>query len=146
LRDVRPVFRGDPADSVVFTLRDGRSLAAGAAVRFESTPHLSFQMPTGKALKTCMQLMRLLEPVTIFRGDELRLLAECEDADVRERFSDHPRANTSLVPVPDEGRPFTPRDLSAVHLVFQGARIDLQDGRMVPAQPAHQAVRDTSGS
>jgi hypothetical protein len=143
LQDIRPVFRSDSADSVVLTLRDGRSLAARAAVRFESTPHLSFHMPTGKALKLCMQLMRLLEPVTIFRADELRLLAEGEDADVRERYSDHPRANMSLVPVPNEGRSFTPGDLAAVHLVFRGVRIDLQAGPAAPAQPA---LRDTSGS
>jgi hypothetical protein len=143
LHDIRPVFRGDSADSVVFTLRDGRSLAARAAVRFESTPHLSFQMPTGKALKLCMVLMRLLEPVTIFRADELSLLTDGEDADVRERYGDHPRANQSLLPVPNEGRSFTAGDLAAVHLVFQGVRIDLQDGCMAPAYPA---VRDTSGS
>lgn len=143
LNDIRPVFRGDSADSVVLTLRDGRRLAARAAVRFESTPHLSFQMPTGRSLKICMMLMRLLEPVTVFRADELRLLAEGEDADVRERYGDHPRANMSLVPVPNEGRSFTPGDLAAVHLVFQGVRIDLQDGPAVPAPPA---VRDTSGS
>jgi hypothetical protein len=143
LPDIRPVFRGDPADSVVFALRDGRSLAARAAVRFESTPHLSFQMPTGRSLRICMQLMRLLEPVTIFRADELRLLADGRDADVRERYGDHPRASMSLLPVPNEGRPFTPGDLAAVHLYFQGVRIDLPAGPAVPAPPA---VRDTSGS
>lgn len=143
LQDVRPVFRGDPADSVVLALRDGRSLAARPALRFESTPHLSFQMPTGKALRICMQLMRLLEPVTIFRTDELRLLADGNDADVRERYGDHPRANMSLLPVPNEGRPFAPEDLFEVRVVFQGTRIDLHGGGMAPAR---EAARDTSGS
>ncbi len=121
-----PRWRMSDRDSFVLILRDGRRLVSMGPVEVPE-PSLSSRLRRPQSIATCARLQRCMGGVTIYSRGELRTLAEAQ----KNRYGDGPWANIALIPVPNSGRPFAPRDARVVYLYFGGVRIDLQTGNAV---------------
>lgn len=125
LPDQRPAFRRSVHDSVIVQLGDRRTLRSLRPTDVP-TPQIAVGRRAAMLIGTCAQLERQLEGVTIFTGNELRMLWQS----AKDRYGDKPWANISLVPIENPGRVFRPNDIVKVEVVWQGQRIPLTRGQM----------------
>lgn len=120
LPNPHPTYRQSYRDSLVVYLRDGRRLVSVPPMAIPQ-PALNFRMKTQASIQTCLLLKRQLEGITIFTEPELRKLW----AVAAERYADKPWANISLVALGNQGRPFIPRDVVKMEVIWQGQHIPL---------------------
>lgn len=116
-----PSWRVSAEDILFVLLKDGRELTSVSPVH-PAPVHLSRRMPSTYWIETCSIMYRTLSGDTLLTRTELERRALTQ----HDLYNDHPWANIFLVPMPNQGREFTLRDISLVALRFHGRTIFLQ--------------------